>query len=294
MKTYWVVGIAMAAGLSAQAEECNVTVYVHTSLSGSAMLLRAEIQAAAMFREIGVAVRFRNGAVRANDANDACGAPIMLQIDSQAGDQPPAEHTLAYATPYAKSGTCIHIFMDRIAERLNPYFETVLLAHVLAHEITHVLERVARHSADGVMKAHWDRRDKEDMKSHSLPFAAIDVELIHIGIAERTHAGRDGMNATAIIPAPRMAPERWQRIEQLYHAALEQTPERRSAFLEEASGGDEALRGEVESLLQQPDEGVLDSLERTNGTSNRSRMGSCIPSIVKSRPTSRKLEGSIR
>ena len=38
------------------------------------------------------------------------------------------------------------------------------------------------------MKAHWDRRDSEDMKSHSLPFAAIDVELIHIGIAERTHA----------------------------------------------------------------------------------------------------------
>ena len=66
------------------------------------------------------------------------------------------------------------------------------------------------------------------------------------------------MNAGAIIPTPRMAPERWQRIEQLYHAALEQTPERRSAFLQEASGGDEELQREVESLLQQPDEGVLD------------------------------------
>jgi serine/threonine protein kinase/Tol biopolymer transport system component len=66
------------------------------------------------------------------------------------------------------------------------------------------------------------------------------------------------MNPGAIIPTPRMAPERWQRIEQLYHAALEQTPERRSAFLEEASGGDEELRREVESLLEQPDAGVLD------------------------------------
>ena len=190
MKAYWVIGIAMAAGLSADAEECkcNVTVYVSADLNGAAMLQRAEILAAAMFREIGVAVRFRNGAVRANDANDACGAPIMLEIDSQAGDQRPSEHALAYATPYSKSGTCIHVFMDRIAERLNPYFETVLLAHVLAHEITHVLERLARHSADGVMKAHWDQRDREDMKSHSLPFAAIDVELIHAGIARRTHA----------------------------------------------------------------------------------------------------------
>jgi hypothetical protein len=188
MKTYWVIGIAMAAGLSAEAEECNLTVYVNGGHIGGVMLQRAEIQTAAMFREIGVAVRFRNGAVRANDANDACGAPIMLEIDSQAGDQRPSEHTLAYATPYSKAGTCIHVLLDRVAIGRNPYFETVLLAHVLAHEITHVLERVARHSADGVMKAHWDQRDREDMKSHSLPFAAIDVELIHAGIAQRTHA----------------------------------------------------------------------------------------------------------
>jgi serine/threonine protein kinase len=55
-----------------------------------------------------------------------------------------------------------------------------------------------------------------------------------------------------------MAPERWQRIEQLFHAALQQAPERRPAFLAEASGGDEELRREVESLLQQDDAGVLD------------------------------------
>jgi serine/threonine protein kinase len=55
-----------------------------------------------------------------------------------------------------------------------------------------------------------------------------------------------------------MAPERWRQIEHLYHTALEHTTERRSAFLEEACGGDDDLRREVESLLQQDDEGVLD------------------------------------
>ena len=39
-------------------------------------------------------------------------------------------------------------------------------------------------------------------------------------------------------------------ITHLYHAALERAPERRRAFLEEACDGDEALRREVESLLQ--------------------------------------------
>jgi Tol biopolymer transport system component/serine/threonine protein kinase len=46
-----------------------------------------------------------------------------------------------------------------------------------------------------------------------------------------------------------MEPERWQRIEQLYHAALERDRERRNAFLAEACADDEALRGEVEMLL---------------------------------------------
>jgi len=46
-----------------------------------------------------------------------------------------------------------------------------------------------------------------------------------------------------------MQPERWQRIEQLYHAALERGANERAAFLAEACAGDNALRREVESLL---------------------------------------------
>ena len=50
-----------------------------------------------------------------------------------------------------------------------------------------------------------------------------------------------------------MRPERWQQIEKLYHSALKQEANRRTAFLQEACAGDEDLRREVESLLaQQP------------------------------------------
>lgn len=48
-----------------------------------------------------------------------------------------------------------------------------------------------------------------------------------------------------------MDPERWQRVEALYHAALEQEPLVRRSYLIQACGGDEDLRGEVESLLEQ-------------------------------------------
>ena len=49
-----------------------------------------------------------------------------------------------------------------------------------------------------------------------------------------------------------MTPDRWQRIEELYHAAQARPANERTAFLAEACRGDEKLRREVESLLNQP------------------------------------------
>jgi serine/threonine protein kinase len=48
-----------------------------------------------------------------------------------------------------------------------------------------------------------------------------------------------------------MGPELWQRIEHLYHEAVEQRPSQRGAYLQQACGGDESLLREVESLLAQ-------------------------------------------
>src|SRR5262245_41521513 len=44
-------------------------------------------------------------------------------------------------------------------------------------------------------------------------------------------------------------PDRWRQIEELYHRAMERNSEERRLFLAEACAGDDALRGEVESLL---------------------------------------------
>ncbi|HYR91862.1 MAG TPA: protein kinase [Terriglobia bacterium] len=50
-----------------------------------------------------------------------------------------------------------------------------------------------------------------------------------------------------------MRPERWQQIGELYHAALECEAERRADFLGRACGGDDALRRQVEQLLEAHD-----------------------------------------
>jgi hypothetical protein len=51
-----------------------------------------------------------------------------------------------------------------------------------------------------------------------------------------------------------MKPERWRRIEELYHGALERDRSEWSRFLDEATAGDEDLRQEVASLLTVDDQ----------------------------------------
>ena len=54
-----------------------------------------------------------------------------------------------------------------------------------------------------------------------------------------------------------MTPDRWLQVESLYHSALEREEPARDAFLREACQGDEELRCEVRSLLDQTESGLL-------------------------------------
>ncbi len=86
---------------------------------------------------------------------------------------------------YPYEGTHIRLFTDRIGQ-VQPKVQKVLMGHVLAHEIAHILEGVSRHSADGIMKANFDDRDCNAMQFVDMPFHPNDIELIRTGIAIRT------------------------------------------------------------------------------------------------------------
>jgi hypothetical protein len=72
-----------------------------------------------------------------------------------------------------------------------------------------------------------------------------------------------------------MTPERWQDVERLFHGALERPIDQRAAFLDESSAGDDALRREVESLLEEDSlasnflEGPLDRYSLVRWVSSR-------------------------
>src|ERR1035441_5729340 len=56
-----------------------------------------------------------------------------------------------------------------------------------------------------------------------------------------------------------MQAERWKEIQELYEAAIALPPEKRAGFLAQACPADAALRGEVQSLLEQKADSFLES-----------------------------------
>ena len=168
---------AAGAGLSADQVDLGerYTVTVCLESAGSFTLSRASSLVSKMYAAIGVEIDWR--------WPRNC-PTVAIRVTMQGFSFPTEEpHSLAYAMPY--QGTRIVIFFDRVQQAVDPRRVPALTAHVIAHEIGHILEGVIRHSASGVMKAHWDEDDFSEMAWKPLPFAPIDVALIHQGLLRR-------------------------------------------------------------------------------------------------------------
>src|ERR1700693_3701582 len=100
---------------------------------------------------------------------------ISLEMGSPATREP---HELAHTSPY--EGTHIVIFYDCV-RKVRPKKFSVVLAHVMVHEVTHILQGICRHSATGVMKAQWDDEDFIQVPWKPLPFTDADIDLIRRG-----------------------------------------------------------------------------------------------------------------
>jgi hypothetical protein len=137
-----------------------------------------------MFATIGVRLGWRSGEPPRTSSTRPIGIELVAHtpVDLLPG-------ALAYARPY--EGVHIRVFYDRV-ERVVPGLSSVVLAHVLVHETTHILEGIYRHSDSGVMKAAWTKQDHLQMQVEALSFAPEDIKLIRLGVAARL-AGRPAL-----------------------------------------------------------------------------------------------------
>jgi hypothetical protein len=127
-----------------------------------------------MFAAAGVTIDWRAW----NECPDD-GIRVSLSLNAPVSENPGC---FGYALPY--EGTHIVLYWDRIASAAGPDLPW-LLAHVLVHEVTHILQGVMRHSDSGVMKAKFTATDIVNMKFHPLGFTDEDLYLIQAGMRTR-------------------------------------------------------------------------------------------------------------
>ncbi len=184
------MGINIQASEKERTSAHEVTVCIESGNTWESEL--AQLTAKKVFAEIGVTVKFhKEGKCPANREG-------MIRIHLNTGV--PAERfpgALAYTKPY--EGIHIEVFADRIRKMVFAPKMHALLAHVLVHEITHILQGVNRHSERGIMKAKWEQEDFQKMGWKPLTFTEHDIRLIHLGLEARA-SGRAGTGSLVANP----------------------------------------------------------------------------------------------
>lgn len=195
MKTLATMVLVLGARLISSAEDSNKILFVAASVRSDPgmppvlTLIRAEGIASGIFAKTGVSIIWHTGLAAVNRGEK----PIWIDIDR---DAPEAFHrgSLAYARPFEDAH--VTIFWDRLTHGTGSATETGLLAHVLAHEIMHILQRTGHHSREGIMKAYWTREDIVEMVWKPLSFDPEDIRLLRLGLAARNSA------AQRVLPGP--------------------------------------------------------------------------------------------
>jgi hypothetical protein len=175
----WATG-ARADGLSAKADPVRVQIcYVpHGVHLDGIELSMAQTKASQLLAEAGIRLEWRSGKTREGEKGVHV---IPLKFLLAAPENLSKKGIVLAETTLSGTGGAIAMFDDRITFYLSfcrPADRWKVLGHILAHEIVHVLEGIARHSEAGLMKALWTGQDLRSMTGAGLGLAGEDRELL--------------------------------------------------------------------------------------------------------------------
>jgi hypothetical protein len=145
----------------------RAAVDVYLSSRGHSWLLEPGTPlASAIFKKIGVRLIWHAGELPAGQG--AIGICIV-----EHAPKPADPKALASAQLPDSSRAEITIYEDRVQSLLDEGrgLAAVAIGYVLAHELAHVMQGMARQSESGILKAQWSSADWNEMMTHKLAFA---------------------------------------------------------------------------------------------------------------------------
>lgn len=179
--------MSLLLGMTAQSAEVQVTVYDRAGLAGHVKTTTLRT-AERILSRAGLEVQWRDGSLdseeaalitypesprkgREQEASCAARRDIALEILPSA----PAglsKSVLGSAQPMARQGLNVRVFDERVRvtalAQNRPH--AVVLAHVIAHEIGHVLLRTNGHGRAGLMSQVWSNHEYARMTDGLLLF----------------------------------------------------------------------------------------------------------------------------
>ena len=171
-----VIGAAMVSARPRASYEVKVCLSEHVR---APELLVATARAAVILGSAGVRIRWCHG-LRNEDGGPA---PVLVEIFADApAHTPPGVQARSF--PYAAHGARIEVYRNRVLLLAPEGYVASgsVLGHVLAHEITHVIQGISRHSDEGLMAASWTTEVVRQMVRAPLPLLPHDVQLIQAAL----------------------------------------------------------------------------------------------------------------
>jgi hypothetical protein len=188
--------MALGPRLRGQETQTAITAYVRGNFGDDSLvpIRYAEYIASEMLAKAKVHMNWRTGIPKTGDTQS-----IMVEVSTST---PTGFRQGALAFAQLSGAGHITVFYDRVRDGDSSRVTAMLLAHVLVHEIAHVLERSERHSNTGVMKAHWTLGDLMQIAyAKPLPFSAEDMQLIQQGLARRNREAIASSELHAPLPS---------------------------------------------------------------------------------------------
>ncbi len=169
-------------------------------------LIKAEKIATSVFADAGMNVEWINCPLQTPTLSDgaACRKAIFpnnLQMRIVA--RPISLSDSAFGVSYMSAdgvGCYTNVFFERV-EQLQRTFKqssAVVLGHVMAHEIAHLLLGTNSHSAFGIMRAHWYRQDLDSASRGGLLFTGTESKRMREKVLAASQANSEMMAAAAM------------------------------------------------------------------------------------------------
>jgi hypothetical protein len=203
------LGLTMLAEAREPGLRIEVLVYNYAGLSAET-LAKAEQEAARIYERAGLETQWLDCPLSPAEADQypACQLPVgvtrlalrlLSREMAERRKSDPMTFGFALLPEGGGFGTIVNVYPHRAGELAKGREKTqaVILGHLMAHELGHLLLGVGSHSANGLMHVPWRKKELELVAQGSMFFTPWQAEQMRTQVAARLASEQEGRAPSA-------------------------------------------------------------------------------------------------